>query len=519
MIPRRGKPASNVAWDNRIARILYSKDEFERRHLYLGKSRDFRYPVYLDRRLLSNHAWIHGGTGSRKTSLSFATLITQLIAGESEARQSWLAELQAEAGGVPLPDERCSVVVLDLKGDSSLLWNCYLEAKAAGVPFKAFTNVVGRTSHVFNPLSPDHLASLTTTNQLAQTILQALSAEYGAGFGEAFFSSMNEIVLLEYIRRVGVGESFRDLSALLSDQRHYPGNRDDWKEARHLPALAQRLAGVGPLVATPTGTTAPPEVFAEQIRIPDVLRKSQVVYFYLSTAIEKTTVTAVAKLALYVLFAAAAMRDKTAKQRVYVFIDEFQQVISSNIALLLEQARSMGISLVLAHQNVAQLKASRIGSDLVETVESSVGFEQAFKASSKLEQKRIQETSGEKRDVTLSWFQSGAHPLSPDSATGELRVSDTRSARVEANDIIEISSTPLESLVRFSEGSGLTQFHSYWVPLVSEFHISPEEYAMRQTADWPDLGPGGLPVAGDAGSLNAAHAAKVWAEVRRTLKP
>ena len=168
---------SNPTWDRRVDRILHSRSALERRHLYLGKSRGFGYPVYLDRKLLNLHGWVHGGSGSRKTSLSFASLITQLVAGEGTRRLDWLASQGLDAG------ERSSVVVLDLKGDLPLLWNCYLEAKAAGLPFKVFTNVVGRTSHVFNPLSPEHLAALTTTNQKCQTVLQALSAEYGPGYG------------------------------------------------------------------------------------------------------------------------------------------------------------------------------------------------------------------------------------------------------------------------------------------------------------------------------------------------
>jgi len=483
--------SSNRNWDRRVDRILHSRNDLERRHLYLGKSKGFGYPVYLDRKLLNLHGWIHGGSGSRKTSLSFANLITQIIAGESPRRLDWLNRAGLDAG------QRNSIVVLDLKGDLSLLWNCYLEAKSAGIPFKLFTNVVGRTSHVFNPLSPEHLAALTTTNQQCQTILQALSAEYGTGYGQAFFSAMNEIVLLQYLRKYGLGHSFAELHALLSSPELYPGTRADWMKAQHLPALAARLAGIYPLNLLPQDLPAYSDVFKDQIVMPDVLGKSQVVYFYLQTAIEKTTVSTVAKLALYMLFCAAAGRRQSDRHRVYVFIDEFQQVVAANIALLLEQARSMHLSLVLAHQNIGQLKADR-SMDLVDAIESCVGFEQAFKLSGEKEYQRMQTLSGLKRDWSVSWLQGGGD-IDPLANTDGYKISDIRVPRLGVNDLIEISAAPFESIVRFSEGSGYTQFSGYTVPIVSEFHISSHEYALREAAGWPDkLGPGTINVEGDA---------------------
>lgn len=467
---------TNRRWDHRVDRILHSQNLLERRHLYLGRSQVYGYPVYLDRNLLHLHAWIHGGSGSRKTSLSFATLITQLIAGESARRQAWLAD-QAPPAPRADRDERSSILVLDLKGDNSLMWNCYAEAKAAGVPFRLFTNVVGRTSHAFNPLGPAHLGSLVAPNQQCQTILQALSAEYGPGFGPAYFSAINEIVLLNYLLRFGTGGSFRRLRALLDNPERYPGAAADWRHARHLPALAGRLAGVYPLNLTPGDLPDRPGVLASEIRMPDLLRESQVVYFYLSTAVEKTTVTAVAKLALYCLFAAAADRqtaeDRADDRHVYVFIDEFQQVASANMELLLEQARSMGLSLVLAHQNVGQLTADR-RSDLVNAVESCVGFEQAFKVSGVRELERIERLSGLKRDYLRSWNDE------------QETWAETVGPRLNANDLIEASAAPFVSLARFSEGSGLSQFSGYFQPLVGEYHVTEKEYRERQTAGWPD---------------------------------
>ena len=152
-----------------------------------------------------------------------------------------------------------------------------------------------------------------------------------------------------------------------------------------------------------------------------------------------------------------------------------------NVALLLEQARSMGLSLIFAHQNVGQLKADR-GAELVDAVESCVGFEQAFKVAGVREMDRIETLSGLKRDYAVSWDDE------------RVRYAETVAPRLDKNDLIEASAAPLTSLVRFSEGSGLTQFSGYWQPVVSEFHITEAQYAARQDAGWPDLGPGAVTV-------------------------
>ena len=60
--------------------MLWSNDELEAKHLYLGTSIEGDYPVLLHEELLFQHAHILGDTGSRKTSIGIAPLLTQLIA-------------------------------------------------------------------------------------------------------------------------------------------------------------------------------------------------------------------------------------------------------------------------------------------------------------------------------------------------------------------------------------------------------------------------------------------------------
>lgn len=126
-------------WDNRIERMMLSKDMLETEHLYLGSSIEGDFPVLLHQNLLFRHAHILGDTGSRKTSIGIAPLVTQLIARRNS-----------------------SVIIFDLKGDRALFNAVRDEANSVGLPFKWFTNIVGKSSYGFNPLRQSHLHHLTT---------------------------------------------------------------------------------------------------------------------------------------------------------------------------------------------------------------------------------------------------------------------------------------------------------------------------------------------------------------------
>jgi hypothetical protein len=479
-------------WDNRVARILYSRDQREREHFYLGRSLYQDYPVLLHRDLLHRHAHILGDTGSRKTAIGIAPLLTQLIAREDS-----------------------SILIFDLKGDMALFECARREAEEAGVPFKWFTNQTGRSSYVFNPLTQAHMP-LLTRNQKVQGILQALSLSYGEDYGRGFYSAMNEIVLSTYLKSYPGVQTFRELHQLLNQKNLYRGALDDWKQARHLTNLVDKLAGVQPLnvargAPLPRGADAPDsEAIDEQIDMASLLRKRQVIYFYLSSAQEPTTVSPLAKLAMFALLTAASRREKGDDNQVYVFIDEFQRVISENLKLFLEQARSMKLAFILANQTAGQLESS--GTDLTDTVDSCTAFKQSFKATDLKSLERLVKSSGEALYHKVSYKQglNDGQDETSDQSFGinniifpwpygrvVVNVDELTGPRLEPNTVIELSATPLASFVRFTEGSEYTQFSGYYTPIMTEFHISKEEFQEREKAAWPSLTAQTVLVTGD----------------------
>lgn len=477
-----------TTWDNRIERMIWSDDELETEHFYLGSSMEGDFPVLLHRDLLYRHAHILGDTGSRKTSIGIAPVLTQLIARES-----------------------CSVIVFDLKGDPALFNAARDEARAVGVPFKWFTNTVGKSSFVFNPLAQSHLHRLTT-DQLTQGILQALDLEHGEGYGRGHFSALNDVVLGGYLRKYrNQVRSFKELHGYVSDRDAYrkiSQDDEDWRHTRQLVNLVDKIAHVGPMNETAETLKHKPEALSEQIDMASVLKTPQVIYFYLSSTLDPRTVSPIAKLAMFALLGAAEFR-KGVEPRCFVFIDEFQRVISEAMTLFFEQARSKGLHFLLANQTISQLDSK--GVDITGVIESCTGFKQSFRASDEANIKRIIANSGEAVYHDVSWSRivrdaydeqtphiiSLAHALRWHSDETSVSVKEAVGSRMERNTVIETSALPLSSFVKFDEGSGYTQYAGYWTTVLSEYHISKHLYAFYEKEPIPPVDDRTVEVPGD----------------------
>jgi len=457
------------AWAISVDRILNSRDSLERQHVLLGRSIFGDYPILLHRELLHQHAHLVGDSGSRKTSLGIAPLIAQLIAGQD-----------------------CSVVVLDLKGDRALFETARLEANCSRADFRWFTSEIGQSSHVFNPFEQSHFQRMTP-NQQTQLVLEGLSLDYGDAYGRGFFSAMNETVLLNILRTFEV-HSFKQLHELLIDKHAnlLAGNPENLKDARHLIALVARLASISPINVTKADLAQRPQARDARIDMGDAMSRSQVIYFNLRSPAEPIGSPAVAKMAMYALFSSAAQRLPTQTHRVYIIIDEFQQIVSENVRLVLEQARSSKLSFIIAHQALGQL--DRKGVDVRDTVSACTAFKQIFRVSDPETLRYVESMSGEAGFETLSWQQqvdpyadtNADAAFSPkDAHGGMVLVNETIGSRLEKNTIMDISASPNTSLFAVTEGSGYTQFSGYMTPIVSEYHISMKEYGKRNDAPWP----------------------------------
>ena len=484
ILDRLGPDRPPTPWDTKVERLL---NGLRQPHLYVGRTLSDVYPWLLDRLLLRTHAHVIGGTGSGKTSLCLAPLAFQLTA-------------QADS----------SIVVIDMKGDNALFWGTFIEAERAGLPFKWFTIEPGAASFAFNPFTQQHNQQ-RGVNARAQSLLVSLGLYYGDAYGKSFFQSITLDTLTAFLAKFRDIRSFADLARYAEEPGSYAATNTDQENSQHLRMLLRQLASVAPLNVT-DGLRPParPEVLRDAIDMTDVLTRKQVVYFSLPSLEEELTAKSIGKLALYALVHAAKIVNRTRKSvPCYVFLDEFQQICAENVKILLEMARSMGVYLVLSHQDISQLKT--VDYDITSTVESCTTFKLTFEASSLASLKQMEEYSGEARERTLSWTQpvhagfdeNDDDVLSIDRAYPKrefepptVGVGERERARLTRNEILAVSAHPLRGFVRSRSDSGLTQYAGQWTAIECEFPTTLDEYVARTETPWPTEHPSCVTVQG-----------------------
>ena len=472
-------------WDGYIHRLQHSTNPKEQKLIFNGIHATEDYPVFSTRSILNEHGHMLGDSGSGKTALGLAPLLIQLTrAGDG------------------------AVVVIDLKGDRFMLQTLYREAMRAGREFKVFSNVLHMPTHVFNPFLQPY-KDILSHNQEVQGFMNALGLEHGAGYGAEHFSSAHRHALLTIMEEVGDSiQSFADLYEQVTDENRYHSDKHR-EDAFDLRAKVQPLVMVPQLNATPSGIKVPKRsdtiggranknrvlwdeiplpqsVLDASISFPDVLAKKQVVYFWLEAGREEATVREVSKLALFALFASAVThQQKTGKVApAYLVIDEFQRAVSSNLGVLLEQARSFGIHAMLANQNIKQLVTR--DTDLTETVES-LRFKQIFAATGREQREYLSKISGE----SLYELQSGY--IDEEGAA----VSSWREQilpRLQSTDISRFSNYKDTSFLHIARSDSYAQYSGLPFPIRGLYATTEHEYEARRTAPWPEL-PGEMLIA------------------------
>jgi len=447
------------AWEGYQRRLtespFESKDKAERiirerDHVFLGLNEPADYPILLHTDILKEHAHFTGDSGSGKSSLGVAPLVAQLI-------------------GRP----RSSIVVLDLKGDEALFECARIEAERHGVPFRWITNSPGQSTYAFNPFKQKHMEGLSRF-QLAEVLLKSLGLEYGEGYGRAYFSSLHRDTMTRLLGMFPEIDSFRHLHRYLEHAGQYIElSREQRAHGAHLTTTINMLAAIDALNITST-EDGPNQAFANRIDMSDVISQPNVVYFFLQTQLQEATMREVAKLALFSLLTAAAL-NKRRDHQVYLFIDEFQQVASSDIEIVLRMARDSGIGAILANQTVSDLKTP--SADLRPTIQANTRLKLIYSATDLAQQDTIIKSSGEALYYALGYSAS--------ARGGSFSAREQIAPRINRNDVISASDDENLSICHVSRGRGFSQFGGFPFKMYTAFHITNEEYNRRRARDWP----------------------------------
>ncbi|MEZ4651991.1 MAG: type IV secretion system DNA-binding domain-containing protein [Candidatus Eisenbacteria bacterium] len=461
------QPAFAVLTD----RLRHSRNEDERRHLWIGRSAEWGYPVLLDRDALERPAHILGGTGSGKTARGVAPLINQLIR----------------------PD--CSVLVIDLKGDQALFEEARSSAAREGSVFKWFTSRSRQSTHVFNPLDQPHMRELTALER-TEIFTKALGLEYGEGYGRSHFSRKNRQVLLKLFDLDPEIRSFVRMHQRVTEAETLKklGTKESLRDAGDLFAVIEALARLESLNVTDTpwpqrknhdGAQVEDPITPDQraallensIRMAEALERPSVYYFKLPASIHSASDREIGKFALYALLTAAEGYRGDTRLPVYVVIDEFQQIVSEDLDTFFRQARSMGVHFILANQTPSDLE--KAGADLLDSIHNNTGFQLIYSVGTERYRRTLEALSGNKMHVLMSATES-------DGGTS-VTTRQQLGPRFLPNDLIELSARDEECWVNIKQNKGFAQFDGYPFVGLTDFHISKTEYEARERAGWPSV--------------------------------
>ncbi len=308
--------------------------------------------LLLHEEMLAEHCYIVGPSGSGKTSLGIMPLLMQLIRG---------AKTSTDKRPAPYP-----IVILDLKGDAALFHTVKAEAKDREQTFKFFTTEKNAPTYRFNPFRGFDRNSRTIA-QLCQLILDSLSLNHGKGYGRSYYTERSRNILSATLHKYPDISSFDDLhESLNATIRGNPDNRAR-TDAFELLSVIEMLKEYKQLVTGPDEDVSKTDGV---IFMPNVLKNNEVAYFWLPAALESISVGEIAKLVLFNLRTAAQdwkRQHPDEPRRVILVIDELQRVAGENLQGILQDARSFGISAILANQSLRDLR-SPTGFDLAPTI-------------------------------------------------------------------------------------------------------------------------------------------------------
>lgn len=446
-----------------LSDLRTSTDRTESNSLYFGRVVTDGSPVLVPRVILTEHAHGLGDSGGGKTALFLCPTIEQLI-GFGD----------------------CSVIVLDLKGDSLELL-ASLQAGAEQVrrthgrtlPLKFFSNQRDKATFAFNPLAQPFWSNFDLLTQ-TDILCAANGLTYGTDYGAGYFTSANSAIVFFTLKMFPHVRTFTELAECIGTVMTAAKKRDLHPEIRkagvHVQEVIKRLAACEPLNVTQT--SHPREAVEQAIDLTQYFRTPQLLYCQLPSTLSPSGAPEVARLFTYMLLAASTQTKRECP--VFLVIDEFQRMVASNLEYMLQLARSMGVGVILANQSMQDLHKGN--TNLIPAIEANCRLRQWFSVSSTDDQERLIRSGGETVELSSSWSQST-------TADGKTSTSQTQSElvvpRLTINDILLTNDHPLRSILRISRGAGYSQYGGFPVVIETQYHISAAEYDRRKALSWP----------------------------------
>jgi hypothetical protein len=458
---QRRRILSTDNWELLVARVHGSKDGIEKDSIFLGTNSSDDTPILVPRKVFREHAHVLGDSGAGKTSMGLMPLITQLMRFSD-----------------------CSIIVIDLKADDQFVFESLkheadelTKRSEKPYPFRWFTTVVGHSSFAFNPLAQSFMPKLSPA-QRADILTAALGLQYGTDYGRKYFGDANYEVLLHALEEHPEIQSLAELESILAGIAHFPIAAETKKAGTNVTSSIRRLRNIRALNACRSQGT-PQLVLDYAIDLDQIFSQPQALYVALPPASGVSSTAEIARIFLYSLLAAAQAHRKD-RTPVYLIVDEFQRIVSKNVELFLQQARSMGIGCILSNQSLSDLDA--VGSDLISAVRANTRFRQVYGAGNQADIDDLIHTGGETMYAVRGWgFIRGLFGY----AERGVSVSEQRGYRLTINDILLATDAPGRNITCVRRGEGYAQFGGMPFVMDSVYHIPRGKYEERVDQEWP----------------------------------
>jgi hypothetical protein len=447
------------------AALARSPYEHERRSAYIGRYLSDLSPTLLGPRIFINHGSLWGGAGTGKTS-ALLQLISELV-------------------DVTRP---CSFLLLDGKADT---FELIAQLKAVMKDVRWVTLAPNLSSYRLNPFDQSWYKAMPECLR-ADFWSAAFNLNYGIDWSKAYFAAGNSAMLDEGLK--ANPKDFTEYEAGILAARS-KGSKDgglanELKGAgSHVEAIVRRLKHVECLHGEST------------IDLADLFKKPMGIYFALPMAFGADVNRYVGTIVLQGLFAAAATVPRRDRIQVFVIIDESSRFCGRSSGMMLQQARSLNISMFWSFQSLLDLKTQ--STDIGAALEANAAFQWVFSATTAEEQERLVDMSGETvetvmtvtDDTTLEFTTrpTKPHPFGMHPYPGTVLVNKvaptTKTSwaekvvnRLNVNELNIVSSHPTLSLLRLRDQATLGAINI----IEQQRHLTEREYKKFVDFEWPE---------------------------------
>lgn len=442
-----------------------SPHERDRKTAYLGSYVSDNSPVLLRKHNVINHGSLWGGAGTGKTS--------------------GLLQLIAQLHEIVWP---CSIVIIDGKADT---FELLAQIQAIYPVTKYLTLAPHCSSYRFNPFDQSWYRAMPESLR-ADYWSAAFNLNYGIDWSKAYFAAGNSAMLDEGLK--ANPQDFNAYEAGVLAARGMASSKgglaSELKNAgSHVEAILRRLKHIECLQGQST------------IELTDLFLKPMGLYVAAPMSSGADVNRYAATILLQGLFAAAASLPQSKRIQVFAIIDESSRFCGRSSGMMLQQSRSLQISMFWSFQSLLDLKTQ--STDLGAALEANAWLQWVFSATTAEEQKRLIDMSGETVETKMTvtednTFETALVKTVPKAGglypyPGEVSVLKVRPTvktsygeevvhRLNVNELNLVSSHPTYSLLRLRDPETLGAINI----IEQRRHLTEAKYLRFVDSDWPE---------------------------------